>query len=758
MMKGNILLFSMLLIWSSVSNSNVVINEIFYNAPDDIDTLQWIEFFNPDNQPVDMGNWGLNKGSLFLFPSETIIESKGFLVVALEPELFSKHYSMSAMGPLKQPLNRGKDKIELYDAQGKLIDKVSYKDEAPWPVSADGYSSSLERICPIADGDDSDNWAASPLPMDSPKPSGSPGSPNAAYSSTLPPVIGKVKSEPEDLLGGQPLTVQAKIKSSTEQLDVRLLYRVIVNGVESSEEAISMKSESENEWFSAQIPAQSANTLVRYRIKVLDASGSQRIYPSENDIRPSLSTYVHDVWDPAQISYGLIVHVGKEWIEPENQEPRRRPRGFNFFGFGNNQPEAPRPPRGSSAFVYVDHQSGKTELFDYINIIDRFNNRGYKAFFHKDQPLNGMTSVNIAFEGNERFLLAEPLAYDLYRRTGNVAPQCDFLRLWVDGQLKGYHLLIERPNRNFLRNNNINENGDLFKLRWTGRDIASRYEKKTNPTTGHDNLIDIIEKLQNTEGMEQWKIIQENFNVDRVADYFALNMILSHWDGFFNNHFVYHDLKGKNKWEIYPWDQDKTWGYYDGISANDVFVDMPLTFGMEGDAPPNRDGQRPNEERFNRPPSRAANVPQAASMIQPPSGESNRAQGDRPGRQSNGNNRSPMNNDFFGGGGMFMGRGAMWWRAGGELSRPLLANSEFRKIFLKRVKTILDTFYTEEIYLPVIDAMADRLKEDVVLLSKLYGETGAEGVEMLSKNVASLKTHLQKRREFLLKQEELQNK
>ncbi|MEW5910869.1 MAG: lamin tail domain-containing protein, partial [Thermodesulfobacteriota bacterium] len=387
---------------------------------------------NPGDRSVDISNWALNKGSLFLFPPETVIESKGFLVVALKPELFSTHYSMSAVGPLKQPLNRGKDKIELYDAQGKLIDKVSYKDEAPWPVSADGYSSSLERICPTADGDDSDNWTASPLPADSPKPSGSPGSPNAAYSSTLPPVIGKVKTEPEDLLSGLPLTVKAKIKSSTEQPDVQLLYRVIVKGVESPEETISMKLDDENEWFSAHIPAQSANTLVRYRIKASDPSGSQRFYPAENDIRPTLSIYAHDGWEKAPIPYGFIVHVGKEWIPPENQEPRRRPRGFNFFGFGNNQTEPPRPPRGLSAFVYVDPQSGKTELFDHINIVDRFNNRGYKAFFHKDQPLNGMTSVNIAFEGNERFLLAEPLAYDLYRRTGNVAPQCDFLRLWVD--------------------------------------------------------------------------------------------------------------------------------------------------------------------------------------------------------------------------------------------------------------------------------------------------------------------------------------
>jgi len=41
-------------------------------------------------------------------------------------------------------------------------------------------------------------------------------------------------------------------------------------------------------------------------------------------------------------------------------------------------------------------------------------------------------------------------------------------------------------------------------------------------------------------------------------------MILSDWDGFFNNFFAYHDVHGSGKWTMYPWDQDKTWGHHDG--------------------------------------------------------------------------------------------------------------------------------------------------------------------------------------------------
>ena len=36
----------------------------------------------------------------------------------------------------------------------------------------------------------------------------------------------------------------------------------------------------------------------------------------------------------------------------------------------------------------------------------------------------------------------------------------------------------------------------------------------------------------------------KNFDLNQVATYFVVNLVPSHWDGFFNNHFTYHDRKG----------------------------------------------------------------------------------------------------------------------------------------------------------------------------------------------------------------------
>jgi hypothetical protein len=100
----------------------VAINEIFYNAPDELDDLQWVELFNPDEKPVDLGGWTLDRGKLFTFPAGTTIDSGGFVVVALDPETFSKHYDVTPLGPMKRSLKHGGERLELSDAAGKSVD------------------------------------------------------------------------------------------------------------------------------------------------------------------------------------------------------------------------------------------------------------------------------------------------------------------------------------------------------------------------------------------------------------------------------------------------------------------------------------------------------------------------------------------------------------------------------------------------------------------------------------------------------------
>ena len=710
-LRNLLLLFtSFVALLPCAASADVVINEVFYNAPDDLDDLQWVEFHNTSDRPADLSGWTLDDGKVFTFPPQTNLGPNGYLVVALNPDGFAKAYGDRAGGPLKRALKRGGEKLELKDATGRVVDVARYKDRAPWPVSADGYSASLERICPSAGGDSADNWAASPLPP-APKPLGTPGKRNANFSPTLPPMV-TLGVTPTDLARATPLRVEATAKGAKE---LTLLYRVVAGGSAGEESSLPMAKQAEGR-FAASIPGQSAGSLVRYRVKAVGDDGGVRFSPADHDLRPTMSAYVHGKWEAANIPLGLVIRGGPDktdTTQPQGGLPGfGGPPGFgnmrgrgprpNFGGFGPRQ-ETPRPPRGESAFVFVDPKSGKASVFDHISTVPRNNDRGFKIFFHKDHTLDGMASVNLAFEGSEWSLMAEALAYDLYRRAGSPAPLTEFVRVSVDGKPAGHHLMVERPNRSFLRRNKIDEGGNLYKVLWTGRDVISQHEKRTNEQGDHDDLLAVIDQLTQTAGDPdaQWKVIQEKFDVEQVATYFAVNMVLSHWDGYFNNFFPYHDTK-RGKWMMFPWDQDKTWGYYDGLPDDQVFFDMPLTYGMEGDRPPAAQG------------------------------------GGRGG---------------FGGG----RGGPMWWRPGGYFSRPLLANPNFRKIFLARTRDVLDRVYTPDRYFPLIDGMAARLRQDAAIRAGLRGEGAAAGARLLARDAQLLKEHLAKRREFLLAQKELRS-
>ena len=56
------------------ARGQVVINEIFYHAPDDIADLQWVELYNTSDQAVNLSGWRLSKAIKFEFgPGATIV-------------------------------------------------------------------------------------------------------------------------------------------------------------------------------------------------------------------------------------------------------------------------------------------------------------------------------------------------------------------------------------------------------------------------------------------------------------------------------------------------------------------------------------------------------------------------------------------------------------------------------------------------------------------------------------------------------------
>jgi hypothetical protein len=696
--------------WPWAAPARVVINEIFYHAPDEIEDLEFIELFNSGEDAVDLSGWKFTKGIQFAFASGTRIEGKGFLVLCRNERRFKQYYPAPIAGTFDSRLSNHSKRLELSDARGRVVDTVKYQDIVPWPLGPDGLSGSLERICPESGGDNPANWASSPLSPNRAKPMGSPGQINASYSEVMPPVISKVSASPEQPSAKQTMTIKARVRDAEGVREVKLLYRLAGSGFEQPEVVVPMQETSE-ENYQAEIPGQEEGKLIRFRVQAVGANGAQRFFPAPTEPCPALSAFVHGPMtkggNATTIPLGWIINVdAAAFAAAQARSTNEEPRGFPGFGFGPREERANEAHvPGASAFVYFDSTTNQWQVFDFVEVDPRKG--GVKVHFSKGQFLQGMSTINLIFEGDAASL-AEPLAYEVYRRAGVAAPLSWHVRLVQDNGSPAYQLLVEQINRTFLRRHGAQDDGDLYKLIWYGRDLVGQHEKKTHVRGGHSDLLALNDALTNNKGDALWDVIRTNFDVVQVVNYFAVNTVLSHWDGFFNNYFTYHDGSGTGRWTMYPWDQDQTWGVVN-MRSSTVFYDMPLTFGMDGDKPPG---------------SRRDGAEGGGPLSWPPG---------------------------------FGGRGSMWWRPPGYFSGPLLANPQFRKLFLARTKELLETVYTEEQLGPVIDAMSERLRPEVEGRARAKQRDPERAVKSLENNIARLHEHLKKRREFLLAQEEIKN-
>ena len=565
-------------------HGRVVINEIYYHAPDDIQELAYIELHNTDEDPVDISGWAFTRGVKFTFPAGTEIDAGGFVVICRNQARLKRFFGITPTGVFESNLSGKGERIELTDARGRKVDAVKYSDNAPWPLGADGLSGSLERITPEGGSDNPANWTSTPLSPDRRRPTGTPGKTNSCFSAELPPVVSSVKVQPEHPAPSQPMVVEATVRDPKGVASVKIRYRVAGPGFERPEIELGMKDAGDGR-YTADLPGQPGGQLIRYRIEATSANGARRFHPATTEPRPAFSAYVHPPVTAAKIPFAWIInttedefHAAQERVE---QMARNAARSRGFGGPPGSNEDDNEPTTMRSAFVYFDPATNRVELFDFVEVESRKG--GQKIHFTKGQPFRGMSTLNITFE-NAASVVVEPLAYELYRRAGMASPQSGHLRLWVNGQPVGYQLYVEQVNRAFLRRNEINDDGNLYKLLWFGGDVVGQHDKKTNTRSGHDDLLELIEQLEKSKGDMLWAVIKKLFDVEQVINYFAVNTLLSHWDGFFNNYFTYHDTEGTGRWTMYPWDQDQTWGL-SMMGGSEHLAEMPLTFGMAGDEP-----------------------------------------------------------------------------------------------------------------------------------------------------------------------------
>ncbi len=167
----------------------VVINEIMYHPSVTNDSghmsAEYVEILNISDAAVPLYNeaypaftWSLTGGIRFDFPANLTLLPGQFLLVVGTNDVagFRQSYglaeSLIILGPFSNNLDNAGDTVRLRApnspeppdnvAARYVVDEVSYNDQLPWPLAADGLGGSLERNVATAYGNSGDNWHSLP--------------------------------------------------------------------------------------------------------------------------------------------------------------------------------------------------------------------------------------------------------------------------------------------------------------------------------------------------------------------------------------------------------------------------------------------------------------------------------------------------------------------------------------------------------------------------------------------------------------------
>ena len=182
--------------------------------------------------------------------------------------------------------------------------------------------------------------------------------------------------------------------------------------------------------------------------------------------------------------------------------------------------------------------------------------------------LNGkVKTLNLNAEFSDKSYIRQYLSSQIMRASGQNCYNTKFAKLSINGKYFGLYLQVENMDRRFLKNNLLDENGSLYKATKDGScmsifdDVPKKWGKKNGIKDSFEDLKTLITEVNSVPDSLYFDFINSTFNYTQLINILALNIYLANASTYYHNYYLYHHSGGK--WELLPWDMDKTLSYYD---------------------------------------------------------------------------------------------------------------------------------------------------------------------------------------------------
>jgi parallel beta-helix repeat protein len=199
--------------------------------------------------------------------------------------------------------------------------------------------------------------------------------------------------------------------------------------------------------------------------------------------------------------------------------------------------------------------------------------KSLKVKFDGEKFENGRDKLNFNAEYEDPTYICQYLATRTFKRAGYPCFDAEHARLYMNGKYLGLYLRIENMDADFLEDKALDRNGNLYKATEDDAslsiydDVYTLWEKKTNESTGREDLQQLIDSLFYTRDKDYYNFAHRMFHYNKMIDILAINMLLANGSTYYHNYYMYHDIYNTGKWMMFPWDMDKTFFMYGYLRA-----------------------------------------------------------------------------------------------------------------------------------------------------------------------------------------------
>ncbi|HTH48919.1 MAG TPA: CotH kinase family protein [Candidatus Limnocylindria bacterium] len=206
----------------------------------------------------------------------------------------------------------------------------------------------------------------------------------------------------------------------------------------------------------------------------------------------------------------------------------------------------------------------------------------------KGQKLAGVSTFNLGNLAADRSFLSDTLGYEFFREAGIPASRTAYARVFLtiagktDHRLLGLYVMAENPDDTWARTQFGRKGAALFKpvtyelfadigTNWPP--YAEIYDPKTKLThEQEDRMMALARFVTHSTDAEFAEQLGDYFDFDKLARYFACEVLLANYDGILSNgqNFLLYLDPRSNRFGFIPWDLDHSWGEFPHLGTADL--------------------------------------------------------------------------------------------------------------------------------------------------------------------------------------------